>query len=207
MISDKELKRMVNNFFNTPKGKALLKSEGISYSPYSEKDAKDAARDLKERITKAFIAEQKAENHPHFDDKKVRIKANVRKDGSVRVTISYPKDTLARSSLSALSAKYGKSGYNRNGITGKRFTGEGIYDIFALFTNGYKLKGKSPKGYWWDNDEGGERISSTFLSDGRDPDIVTAPRSKKGSKFISATIAGFMLEYPGIEVEYPDEWK
>lgn len=206
MISDRKLRRMVNDFLVSPSGKKFLKENGVSYSPYSEKEAKAAAQDLKSRISMAFIAQQKTENNPHFDDKKVRIRTVVNKDGSVKVTITYPKDTLARSSLSALTTKHAKSGYNRNSITGKRFTGEGIYDIFALFTNGYKLKGGSPMGYWWDNDEGGERVSSRPLKNGRDPDIVTVPKSKKGSKFITMTIEGFKRDYPGIDVEYPKEW-
>lgn len=206
MISDKQLKRMVNNFLTSPNGKKLLKDKNISYSPYTEKEAKIAAKDLKARITQAFIEQQKVENNPHFDDKKVRIKTTVKKDGDVKITITYPKDTLARSSLSALTTKHAKSGYNQNNITGKRFTGEGIYDIFALFTSGYKLKGRSPMGYWWDNSEGGERISSRPSKNGRDPDIVTVPRSKRGSKFITMTIEGFKRDYPGIEVEYPREW-
>lgn len=206
MISDKELKRMVSTFLQSPQGKSMLKQKGLSYSSYSKNEVKAAAQDLRTRITAAFIAQQKAENNPHFNDKNVRIRTTITKDGGVKVVISYPKDTLARSSLSALSTKHGKSGYNRNGITGQRFTGEGIYDIFALFTSGYKLRGGSPRGYWWSNDEGGERFGMRSAINGRDPDIVIAPKSRTGSKFITETIEGFKRDYPGIDVEYPKEW-
>ena len=206
-ISNKSVDELVKDFLKSQRGQKLLKQQGISYSGYTDDELKEAARELKSMISNAFIAEQKAENNPHFDDSKVRIRVAKKNDKMTTLHIQYPKATLARPSLSAPSAKHAQKGYNRSGVSGNRFTGEGIYDIFALFTTGYELKGRRPVGYWWDDNEGGERITSTISRGGRDPDLVIAPKRRKPSNFITNAITAFKNKYPNIEVNYPDEWK
>ena len=195
-----DLHEMVKNFLQTPEGKAEMKRQNVSLG-YSDAEALMAAKKLKEAISAAFIAEQKQPN-PHFDDKGVTVKLSKRKadDGFV-ILISYSAKSLYRSSMLLWegTGDYSKNSWNfRDAPTGSSnvFTGEGIYDIFALFTSGYNTT-KSARGAWYDDEAGGEKFGEPMRS----------PLHYPSHDFITRTIRQFEQAYPGITVKYPDEWK
>ena len=151
---------------------------------YTEDTAKDAAKELVSRLEQGFASAQK--HGGLFGDSKplARITYRIKKetDGTFRVHVVFPAKYLFRESL------WKDAAYTER-------TGSGINDIFSLFTTGYRTSSRMPSGYW--------------ESKGRfDVEIgyVHAPNYWAPNSFISDTIEAFEAEYPGIIVEYPDEW-
>lgn len=164
---------------------------------YSEEEAKIAARELVKDLELAFMAIQK---HKGFQTEYIipreKVTYTVKRDGTTgfRIHVNFPAKYLFRPSLMRVGSR-------SEGYVSHQRTGEGIHDIFALFTTGYITGKKMPTGYWYSKtrwgDEPGENYRST---------VVKAPNYFPSSSFISDTISLFERNHPGIVVEYPEEW-
>ena len=150
---------------------------------YSEEEGIKIAKELVSELENAFLRSQKHTSPVDENIKLARITYNIKKSPSdmLIIHVNFPAKYLFRPSL------WKESGYRTR-------TGEGIEDIFALFTNGYRSNKKMASGYWW--------------SDRRDGEIgyVHAPNFWPPNKFISETISAFEASHPGVRVEYPEEW-
>ena len=197
-LSDLEMREIINDFLKSPEGRSLAVSKGTNIG-YSDAELIALAEELKSMITAAFIANQH-QKRPRFDDSGVKIqvvreprKTELGADKYIR--ISYSDKTLHRYSLVAnTGVDYDGSLYGGDPLY---YTGEGIDDIFALFTSGY-TSSKRVYGYWADYD-GWERDDYNGLT--------ASLRHRDPNSFIADTIRSFQAMHPDVDVSYPDEWK
>ena len=150
---------------------------------YKESNALHYAQELVDELELAFVGAQKNGGVPSGGIKYgARITYTTRRTNEgFFVHINFPAKYLFRPSL------WRDAGYTAR-------TGNGINDIFALFTNGYASTSKMPSGFW--------------ESESRQMEVgfVKAPQVWHPDNFISETIQAFETKYPFIKVEYPEEW-
>lgn len=185
--TDSQLKALVMKYLSSPAGKEYMKQEKIALRGYSKEELKAAAQELKESLIDAFLAEQtQPESEREFARGLVRVNIRGSDTTGYKASITFYEDALSRESLL--------------GIDGQTHTGDGVYDIFGLFTQGYHAS-KRVIGWWVTYDERG-----SFSGDKYDRPIPSL-QTRYPSNFISDTIRAFERKYPGIYVKYPDLWK
>ena len=186
MYSHDELFLEVKRYVKSYHGKDIYDADKMGDKEgYSEEEAMQLAMELVSELESAFVREQK-HGHESWGGLQWggRITYNVKKSdrGKFRIHVNFPAKYLFRGSLWS-DPKFTKR------------TGEGINDIYALFTQGYHSSKKMPAGYW-------ESASRYFAEIG----FVKAPNNWAPNSFIRDTIEEFEIKYPGILVEYPEEW-
>ena len=151
------------------------KNEGLTSSGYSIEEMTQKGEELRGELCNAILRVI-----PSFDVSAIQVIPPAKSiNDSYTVKIVFPDEALQRKSL-------------WTGGDGKHmgYTGEGVYDLIGLFTNGYTAN-RRVFGYWVGH--GNDRYYGSKVH--REP-----------SSFISETIRNFTSRYPNIKVRYPQEW-
>lgn len=195
MISQNDLKGMVEEFLQTSDGKAYLTDNAANLSGYSEEDMKRLAEELRDRIVSAYLGVV-ADPDAYFDVSGIKINPPRKTETKWELTVTFSAKSLYRYSLSTSWNSRGVHlKFNKHGDEGN-YTGTGVYDIFGLLTQGYKST-KSVYGYW--TGQNGEERNIP-------PYAIRSLPIRAANDFISQTIIQFKNDYPTIGVRYPALW-
>lgn len=202
MINAGEINKMLADYMKSDSGKKEIAAQtGITFEEYSTDKMKLIAQELSDMIVDAYLSEVK-HTGKYFDKSLIRIgvPSNTTK-GKVRLRITFDKKALFRQSLVVGDGSYGygspyKTKYPFTSINGFDYyaTGEGVYDIVGLLTQGYSTK--PVYGYWWDNKNNNEGSGHKIKN----------KRTRSGSDFVTRAVNNFKLKYPNIDVVYPKLW-
>lgn len=175
-LSELYVDGLIKQWMKSTDGKAELKKRGLTSTGYSLVQMKEIGKDLRIDLYHAIIGV----GIKSFDLSSVSVQTPVSdNDNNFIVRIYFPDEILKRKSLwTGGNGKY-------NG-----YTGDGIYDVVGIFTNGYRAN-KQVFGYWIGHENSPYTASKVYR----------APNS-----FISKTIAQFNAKYPGINILYPSLW-
>jgi len=199
MITENELKELVAQYLKTEDGGKDVEDAGYSFTTYTKEDIYQIAVELRDTLVNAFLSVVR-EPDAHFDMSGINIGTPTQnKDGQWVIRVLFSDASLYRPSLDRV---YGGRVY---------FTGVGVKDIFALFTQGYSTK--PVYGFWWSTNGGKGKPSWWSYSTPDKSDNGTEKsywiRSKakrEANGFINRSIAEFEKKYPLVHVEYPKEW-
>lgn len=198
MLTEKDIVGMIEGYIKSPQGQADLKKSGINISGYSESEMKEIAADLRDAIIGAYLGVVR-DPGKYFDVGATRINSpREQKDGTWKISVTFSDSALFRRSLcSEFPKKSGGATLIETSTGSGFFTGNGVYDIIGLFTQGYSAR-KNVYGTWWDNqyDDGDRGSLGTIRS----------LRYRSPNDFVSKTIADFKSKYPNIDVLYPALW-
>lgn len=175
-MSEAYVDGLIKKWMKSADGKAELKKRGITSTGYSIVQMKTIGEELKNMLCNAIIDV----GIKSFASDLVQVDVPVgTSDSTYTVHINFPDEILKRKSLwVGGNGKY--SGY----------TGDGVFDIVGIFTNGYRASGQV-LGYWVghaNNPYTGSRVY-------REP-----------NSFISKTINTFKAKYPEVNILYPSLW-
>ncbi len=175
-LSESYVDGIIKKWMKSSEGKEELKKQGITSTGYSFVKIKQIGEELKNALCNA-INEVGIKS---FASNLVQVDSPVSSsDSTYIVHIIFPEESLKRKSLwIGGNGKY--TGY----------TGDSVYDIVGLFSNGYRAKNQV-WGYWVGHDNNPYTGSR----------IYRAPTS-----FISNTIRQFEVKYPNINILYPSLW-
>lgn len=155
--------------------KDKMRNEGLTSSGYSIEEMTQKGEELRGELCSAILRVI-----PSFDVNAIQVIPPVKSiNDSYTVKIVFPDEALQRKSLwTGGNGKY--MGY----------TGEGVYDLIGLFSNGYTANGRV-FGYWVGH-ENNQCYGSKL--------------HRKPNDFISDVINSFISRHPDIKVRYPHEW-
>lgn len=191
LYTEKELMdEVLKQYFGyTDKSRRSYAGKGKEMIGYTDQQAMEIANELIQEINDTFIEIQK---YPIYSERTLskskvtsKLLSSDDEDG-YKIRINYPTKFLRRESL------YADSGHTKR-------TGGGIDDVFALFTKGYSTS-KQAYGFWQNETLGGEKSYG-------DNAMVATPKTWAGNPFIRDIVAKFEERYPGIKIDYPEEWK
>lgn len=185
MYTAADINAMIKSWTESPAGKARLRQEGVGI--YTESEMQLIATKLRNDIVNAFFALQStpltSANAGVFDMRRVAVTNT----GKNSLQISFNPASLKRNSL----MRYPGPGY----------TGSGIKDIFALFTQGWHARAYV-YGNWYAADQSGWRGDHNR----RDDRTIRSRRYYPGNPFITHVVNAYIAEYPGLKITYPAEW-
>ena len=193
MYTQADVDAWIKEWMESPEGKAKLKSLGVGI--YTPEEMRAIAERLSQDLIGAFLSIQRAAHHAGgeagFETKGMQIR--MLKNNKVRIAI--PPSLLRRESLIGV--------YNDGGEK-YRPTGDGIDDIFALFTQGWHAS-NYVYGAWDDAyAEWGER--RFHHNGGNDRSWIRSRKDYPGNPFIATVVNRYMAEYPGLTITYPSAW-
>lgn len=201
-ITAEDINKELQAYIDTPEGKRDMEETlGVEFG-YSETEARLIAEELKFAIINAYKAQLDPRNtERYFNIDLVKVgTARLIKD-CYKVIISFNTKALARRSLHCVGSMGYKKPYSVSTSVGQdSFTGEGIQDIFSLFTNGYHASNYA-YGAWWDSaTDSGERDNPYGYI------TIRSKKSREPNPFIKDTIRSFEEKHPGMEIHFPKEW-
>lgn len=195
-----DINAMLGDYIKSPEGKKYIEDSKLNVSGYSESDMTGIASKLKKSLVNAYFG-QLRESRKYFDLDSINVGIPRQlTDGTWKLTITFAGKGLFRRSLSTASpqSKYVQSNKTRNKASGwtQSFTGKGVDDIWALFTQGYWTK--QVYGFWWDS-QGDSSERGEFGS-------IKSRSVRSPNSFIANTIKIFEAQYPDLKIEFPIEW-
>lgn len=193
MLTQADIDNMIQQWTRSPEGRSYLKSVGVGI--YTDQEMIAIANELKLALASAFVGAQTSLGGT-FDVHSVDVKLSRGKKENV-ILVSFPGTVLRRNSLMKYDGSY---------------TGEGVDDIFALFTHGWHAKNYA-YGSWMDaysDDEMSTPFQSahsrSYSSFGHGV-MIRSRKDFPGSSFIQDTCSYFETKYPGLSIKLPKDWR
>lgn len=190
MYSADDINELLKQYISSPAGKKHLKEKGVQVFAHNKKSAMRIAQMLKDDINNTFlskITDDDPDALDYFSPKWVSVTPiNINNQWTIKIT--YSKHALYRPSLWARkSKKYSKEG----------FTGSGVKDVFALFTNGYSTS-KRVFGYWSHFSQGQGYMG--------DSSWTASKTHRQPDSFIAQIVKDYESRYPEIKINFPRSW-
>ena len=181
MYSPDDINTLLNGYINSSEGKRAISQakkdafNGTSNTQtlLSKTDIIKAGERLKQLLYAAILSSM---NSKHFNINGIIVNSPTQdSDGICYLKVSFTDEALHRDSLLGEDSGY---------------TGEGVYDIVGLLTNGYDTD-KQVYGYWENQDK-----------------WVYSKKHLTAKPFITEAVDQFNIEYThmGVQVTYPKEW-
>lgn len=201
MYTEKDIMDELRKFVHSKEGQKYLADQGVSVGGYSQEEIVRISEELRQKIIDGYynaITENRSEASQSIEEFIVGSPVK-RASGSWQINLSISEKHLYRPSLH-------KEG-SRN-----EYTGEGIKDIIALITSGYKTNGRV-YGYWvdWSYTRGYERKFGTRrVHSGEDMGeksvLISNKVRREPNPFIKRIVEEFNEKYTTILVKFPAEW-
>lgn len=169
MYTRADIEAMVMDYLGTTQGQALLASHDTT--AYSLTKRAEIARSLKNDLIQGFLSICTSRGS-FFDSGSISIQYG--EDESMKII--FPAKALHRESL-----------YYINQDGNMQYTGEGIRDIFALFTKDWQAKS-----YVYGYDSRRRWVRSRI--------------SYPGNAFITHIVSAYEQSYPFLQITYPKAW-
>lgn len=176
MLTLQDVNEIIAEYVGSSAGQAHLKTSGAFYT---QDEMRQIALRLRSDIVSGFLSLLKSGSSNMSDMGHVSVEVV----GENRVEIRFPPGALRRTSL----LRRDKNGY----------TGEGVQDIFALFTQEWATRA-NVYGYW----HGGDSSRAKDSKRG----VIKSRGYYPGNPWISHIVAGYEMAYPGLMIIYPEEW-
>lgn len=201
MYSEKDIMDEVRKFVHSKNGQKLLAENNVSVGGFSQSEIIDIANELRQMIIDGYyeaITEDRKDASPSIEEFFVGNPIK-RANGSWQINLSISESHLYRPSLHKEGSRV-------------EYTGEGINDIIALITSGYKTRGRV-YGYWvdWSYTRGYQRKAGLRrVHRGEDMGeksvLISNKVRREPNPFVKRVIERFNDKYPTILVKFPIEW-
>ena len=212
MYTQADVDAMIQNWINSPAGKAKLKAIGVGV--YTPEEMVQIGEKLKADLIGAFIHIQTS-GLGFFDTGAVKVSG----DGESKVTISFAPAALKRKSLLGIprrgtserttynTYKNGKKSTRKHSSGNIGYTGPGVKDVFALFTQGWHAHAYV-YGSWEDAYQTGMHSwnENTHFTSRKYGVSIRSRKDYPGNPFVADVVNRYMSEYPGLEIKYPSAW-
>lgn len=210
MLTQADVDAIIQEWTRSPAGRAKLKEMGVGI--YTPQEMKAIANELRLAIISAFISIQ------HIGGGFNIGATSVQQTGENTLSIQYGPAALRRESLlHSWDSKYStfRSFDKEKGKLVKKRTnlghvGNGVKDVFALFTQGWHAH-TYVYGSWEDAYQGSypgmvQRTHSTLYGRHYSRPSIRSRKDYEGNSFIKDTCAHFEQKYPGLKITIPPEW-
>lgn len=214
MYTQADVDAMIQKWINSPAGKARLKELGVGI--YTPEEMVQIGEKLKADLIGAFLHIQTS-GLGFFDTGAVQVSS----DGERKVRISFSPAALKRKSLMYVpklgeswdsrktyySYKNGKRSEKKLSKSNTGYTGPGIKDVFALFTQGWHAHGYV-YGSWEDAYQTGMHSwnENTHFSTRKYGGTIRSRKDYPGNPFVANVVNQYINAYPGLEIKYPSAW-
>ena len=214
MYSKATIDAMIKQWIESPSGIQRMKAIGVGI--YTPEEMLEIGEKLKTDLIMAFLHAQTS-GLGFFDTEAV----NVALEGDSQVKITFSPNALKRKSLMYVprrgeswdsrktyySYKSGKRREKKLSKSNIGYTGNGIRDVFALFTQGWHAHGYV-YGSWEDAYQTGIHSwnEHTHFTSRKYGVTIRSRKDYPGNPFVSQVIGTYIAKYPGLKINYPPEW-
>lgn len=202
MLTQADVDAIIQAWSRSPAGREYLKQEGVGI--YTPQEMQAIANELRLAIISAFISIQSIGGG-------FRLRAtSIEQTGENTLSIVYGPSALRRESLMhSYDPKYStfrsfdkEKGKLVKKRTNKGHVGNGIDDVFALFTQGWHAH-TYVYGSWQDAQQ---HDFVGHVPRTHDRQSIRSRKDYAGNSFILDTVTHFEAKYPGLTIKIPTEW-